>query len=89
MISEIEKTKNISALITWGNVIAILGYIACGLILISAIVMADAYVNSGGYVIILTAWAISTAIFGTVVSLVLKNKAYTLETLMSIQSNTD
>lgn len=89
MSSEIEKARNISALITWGNVIAILGYIACGLLLICAIVMADAYINSSAYVIVLIAWAISNAIFGTIVSLVLKNRAYMLEALINIQSNTN
>lgn len=87
MFSINEKEKNANALIIFANIIAITGYIISGLLLIFAIFAADLYINSSGIVFLFIVWAISNSVFVTIASLILKNKAYVLETLVRISNN--
>ena len=85
MIEKKEKEKNIYSLIIWSKIVAVTGYIFSAFIILIAILSADSPNYNFGITFIFTGWAISTLISSTIFSFLLKNKAYTLETLMNIE----
>ena len=84
MIPVNDKIKNVNGLIVMANVLAIIGYVISGLLLLLAIISTSSVFNSGVYVLIFIIWSILTLFGSILISLHLKNKAYILDTLINI-----
>ena len=84
MIPVNDKIKNVNGLIVMANVLAIIGYVISGLLLLLAIISTSSVFNSGVYVLIFIIWSILTLFGSILISLHLKNKAYILDTLIYI-----